>query len=80
MKKIEKQIVFSNDIKEILEGKNSLDFNYNVKLDDKVFEELRDNFKEEVEKIFESVEIISEKEMKKVNDLIDWSYPHCIFG
>ncbi len=77
MKELKSKIVFSNDIKEILEGKNALDFNYNVKLDEKLFEELRESFEKETKMIFENVDIIEEKDMEKVNKLIDWSYPHC---
>lgn len=77
MEELKSKIVFSNDIKEILEGRNALDFNYNVKLDDKLFKELRKSFENETKMIFENVDIIEEKEMKRVNKLIDWSYPHC---
>ena len=79
MKELKEKIVFSNDIKEIIDGKNAFDFKYNVKLEDKVFEDLRKSFKEEVEKIFKDVRIITEDEMKKVNNLISGDYPHCIF-
>lgn len=77
MEKLKSKIVFSNDIKEILEGRNALDFNYNVKLDDKLFKELRESFEKETKTIFKNVDIIEEKDMEKVNKLIDWSYPHC---
>lgn len=87
MIRINKGIVFSNDIKEILKGNNALDYNYesnNMKVDNEVVEEVRENFNEEVKKIFSDVTIISEEDMKSsllesIKD-IEGVYPHYIFG
>ena len=87
MIRINNGIVFSNDIKEILKGNNALDYNYesnNMKVDNEVVEEVRENFNEEVKKIFSDVTIISEEDMKcslleSIKD-IEGVYPHYIFG
>ena len=87
MIRISEGIVFSNDIKEILKGNNALDYNYesnNMKVDNEVVEEVRENFNEEVKKIFSDVTIISEEDMKSsllesIKD-IEGVYPHYIFG
>lgn len=57
MRKIDKGIVFSNDIYRILNGKNALDYNYQERgmiipsSDDINF--LRENFRKDVCRIFE---------------------------
>lgn len=81
MKKISNGIVISNDIKRILDGVNAFDFNYNVEVDDNVIDNMRDEFKKDISKIFNgNVSIISEDEMFEVNDLIGGEYPHRNFG
>lgn len=89
MKKINDCIVFSNDIKEILNGNNALDFSYQEKgiiLPSKSFiEDLRFDFKKDVDKIFENKTlIISEDEMDESLEIslkdIYGRYPHSFFG
>lgn len=76
MKKIENGIVFSNDIGRILKGYNALDFKYNKRgmyvPSDSFIGTLRNDFKKEVENIFENkVWIISEEMMlESMNDCI----------
>lgn len=88
MKTIDNKIVFSNDIKRILKGKNSLNFNYEIKgiqtPDNIIFDYVRKNFEEETKKIFNNqVEIISEEEMQEnINLSIKkylCQYPHRVF-
>lgn len=88
MEKINKGIVFSNDIERILKGNNALNFNYNdagiLIPSSNLFENLREDFKESVNKIFpNSVTILSEEEMLAsteyaLKDVLG-RYPHCIF-
>lgn len=86
MIKIEEGIVFSNDIKRIMEGNNPLDFSYNKRniiIPSKTtYEEIRKNFKNETQKIFPNITIISEEEMiEGLNDILTKyinRYPHCI--
>ncbi len=56
MKKIAKGIVFSNDIKRIINGNNALSFSYEKKgmiiPSASFLENLRDDFKRETNKIF----------------------------
>lgn len=80
MKKISEGIVFSEDIKRILNGVNAFKFKYDFKPSDDVIREVRDDFRREVSNIFDRVEIISEEDMMRVNDLIGGGYPHCNFG
>ena len=80
MKTISKGIVFSNDIKKILEGANALNYRYDYIPSNKVIEEVRQNFKEQVESIFDTVTIISEDEMNEINRMIEGRYPHRLFG
>ncbi len=68
MEKINRGVVFSNDIDLIMQGKNSLKFNYlenGLIVPDKSFiNDLRDDFKEEAKKAYEAdVTIVSEEEM-----------------
>ena len=88
MKTIDNKIVFSNDIKRILEGKNSLNFDYQkngIQIPNNIiFENLRKNFQKETKEIFNNqVEIISEEEMREcIEHSIKtylFQYPHCIF-
>lgn len=87
MTRINKGIVFSSDIKEILNGNNALDYSYennNMKVDNEIIEETRNNFREKTIKIFKDVTIISEEDMKSsllesIKD-IEGVYPHYIFG
>ena len=78
MKKIDKGIVFSNDIKKILTGENAFDYKYNCIPSDNSIDSVRKDFKSDVDKIFNGyVTIISEEEMMGVNKLIGGEYPHC---
>ena len=77
MEKIEKGIVFSNDIKRILRGINAFDYRYEYVPCDGVIDFVREDFKRSVGEIFSDVVIISESEMMDVNNLISGDYPHC---
>jgi len=78
MKKINKGIVFSDDIVRILNGINALDYKYEFVPQNTVINSIRENFKDEVNKIFKNnVTIIREEEMMEVNNLICGEYPHC---
>lgn len=79
MKTIENGIVFSNDIKRILNGINAFDYKYKFIPQDSVIKTLRESFKKDTEKIFKGkVSIITEEEMMEVNSLITGEYPHRI--
>ena len=79
MIKISKGIVFSYDIKRILNGINAFDYIYEYIPNDNIITNIRDNFEEDVNKIFNNeVTIITEEEMMKLNDLISGEYPHHI--
>ena len=81
MKKIEKGIVFSDDIKRILKGINAFDYQYEYIPSNNVIETIRKDFKKDVNKIFRgNVTIVSEDDMMEVNKLIGGRYPHCYFG
>ena len=78
MKKINKGIVFSYDIKRILNGINAFDYKYEFVPSNTIIDTLRADFKSDVEKIFKgNVTIISEEEMMLINTLINGDYPHC---
>ena len=78
MKKINKGIVFSDDIKRILNGINAFDYRYSFIPNDIVLDTVRMDFKKDVNRIFNgNVTIISEEEMMNVNNLIGGWYPHC---
>ncbi len=77
MKRVDKGIVFSDDIKRILNGINAFDFKYKFIPSLETIEVLRDDFKKDVNKIFDNVTIISEEEMLSVNKFIGGEYPHC---
>ena len=78
MKKIDKGIVFSDDIKMILNGKNAFDYKYKFIPKDDVIKNVREDFKNSVNKIFNGqVTIISEEEMMEIKNLIGGEYPHC---
>ncbi len=78
MKKINKGIVFSEDIKRILNGINAFDYKYEYIPNDNIIKSVRENFKNDVNKIFDgNVTIITEEEMMNVNKLIGGEYPHC---
>ncbi len=80
MKEINKGIVFSYDIKRILNGINAFDYKYEFIPNDSIIKDLRDDFKTEVKKIFKgNVTIISEEEMMQINTLINGDCPHCYF-
>lgn len=86
MKKIKEGIVFSNDIKRILNGYNAINYSYNqqgiIIPNDYFIESLRQDFENTVNKIFTKTTTITEEEML---DSIYTSilpflgrYPHCI--
>ena len=78
MKKISRGIVFSEDIKRILNGVNALDYEYSYIPKDSVISAVREDFKSDVNKIFNNnVTIILEEEMMRINELIGGEYPHC---
>lgn len=78
MKNINNGIVFSDDIKRILNGINAFDYKYKFIPDDNVIEDVRNDFLKSVSKIFNgNVTIVSEDEMLDVNNLIRGDYPHC---
>lgn len=78
MKKIDKGIVFSEDVKRILEGINAFDYKYKFIPNNSVIDTIREDFKDNVNKIFSgNITIISEEEMMQVNNLIGGEYPHC---
>ena len=80
MREIKKGIVFSNDIKRILNGVNAFDYKYQFVPSDGVIDTIRDDFKRDVNEIFNgNVTIISEEDMLKVNEFIGGEYPHCYF-
>lgn len=89
MKKIENGIVFSNDIKRILEGKNALGFDYLenglIIPKNNTIDILREDFKRDVNRIFSNnVSIIEEEEMlayiyQSILDVYR-RYPHCFIG
>ena len=74
MKKIKSGIVFSDDIKRILSGINAFDFKYDFIPSNSVINSVREEFKSDVNKIFNK----TEEEMLQVNELIGGEYPHCI--
>ena len=80
MEKISKGIVFSEDIKRILNGVNAFKFKYDFKPRESVIDEVREDFRRDVNGIFDKVVIISEEDMMRVNDLIGGGYPHRNFG
>lgn len=80
MEKISKGIVFSEDIKRILNGVNAFKFKYDFKPRESVIDEVRQDFRRDVNGIFDKVVIISEEDMMRVNDLIGGGYPHRNFG
>ena len=89
MEKINRGIVFSNDIEYIIKGNNALDFSYEdskMVIPSSVFiDELRDWFRSDVNKIFKNqVVILSEEEMISsiycsISNIIG-RYPHNITG
>ena len=80
MEKISEGIVFSEDIKRILNGVNAFKFKYDFKPSDDVIREVRDDFRRDVNGIFDKVVVISEEDMMRVNDLIGGGYPHRNLG
>ncbi len=85
MEKVNSGVVFSNDILRILQGKNALDFNYEKNglslPSKKQIEVLREDFRKDVNRIFErDVTIFSEEKMEGfLNDSLEdcTIYPHC---
>ena len=78
MEVIKKGIVFSDDIKRILNGNNALDYQYKYIPSESVINAVRNDFKDSVNTIFNNkVFIISEEEMLEINKLIGGEYPHC---
>ena len=80
MKEIKKGIVFSYAIERILSGVNAFDYKYQCVPSSGFIKNLREEFKMDVDKIFNNdVTIISEEEMLSVNEYIGGEYPHCYF-
>jgi hypothetical protein len=80
MNKINKGIVFSDDIMRILNGINAFDYKYRFVPENSVINDVRLDFKSDVNKIFGgNVTIISEEEMMCVNNLIGGECPHRYF-
>lgn len=87
MKTIKEGIVFSDDIKRILKGYNALNFNYEnnglIIPNKELIKDLRLDFKNDVNKIFNNKTVIlTEEEMlESINNSIKdiRRYPHCIF-
>lgn len=77
MKNIEKGIVFSEDIKMILNGINAFDYKYPFVPSDNNIKDMRADFNNTVSKIFKNVSIISEDEMLNINNIVKAWYPHC---
>ena len=86
MKIIKEGIVFSNDIKRILEGYNAINFSYNkqgiIIPNENTIEELRKDFTNTVNKIFTKTTTITEEEMldsiyNSISPFLG-RYPHCI--
>ncbi len=86
MKIIKEGIVFSNDIKRILEGYNAINFSYNkqgiIIPNENTIEELRKDFNNTVNKIFTKTTTITEEEMlesiySSISPFLG-QYPHCI--
>ena len=81
MKEINEGIVFSYDIKKILNGQNAFDYKYNAVPSDTIINDVRNDFERDVKKIFKNkVVIISEEQMLRINNLIGGEYPHCYIG
>ena len=86
MKIIKEGIVFSNDIKRILQGYNAINYSYNKQgliVPNKNFIEcLRKDFSTTVNKIFTKTTIIPEEEMLDsiYTSILQFlgKYPHCI--
>jgi len=84
MEKVNKGIIFSNDIYRILKGQNALDFSYEqnglVIPSEKQIEKLKEDFKKDTNRIFDNeVTIFSEEEVERVlySSLEDcYGYPH----
>ena len=80
MKEIKKGIVFSNDIKQILNGDNAFDYSYGNVPDKGFIEALRSDFRKGVNKIFnDEVTIVTEEEMGMISKLNGGEYPHRYF-
>lgn len=80
MIRIKNGIVFSNDIKRILNGVNAFDYKYKGIPSGSVIDTVREDFRCDVNKIFNrEVTIISEEEMLEINEFIGGEYPHCYF-
>ena len=86
MKIIKEGIVFSNDIKRILNGYNAINYSYNkqgiIITNENFIESLRKDFTTTVNKIFTKTTTITEKEMLEsiytsISPFLGL-YPHCI--
>lgn len=87
MKTINEGIVFSNDIKTILDGNNALDFNYQgnglILPSQNTISYIRESFFKETKNIFNNrVTIITEEQMleglnSSLSDVY-MVYPHCL--
>lgn len=81
MKEIKNGIVFSNDIKQILNGNNAYNYQYLGIPSKETIKEIRKDFQKQVNYIFnKETTIIEEEEMMEINNLIKREYPHCNIG
>ena len=82
MKKINKGIVFSNDIYRILKGNNALDYTYEGMIipSESFIKNIRKDFSNTVNSIFSLVTIIDEDSMLEgLNNIMNYgSLPHYI--
>ncbi|MBR3117516.1 MAG: hypothetical protein IKF36_06595 [Bacilli bacterium] len=77
MKEIKKGFVLSEDIERILNGINAFDYKYDAVPNSKIIENVRKDFKNNINQVFDNVTIVTEEEMLEVNKLIGGEYPHC---
>lgn len=77
MKEIKKGIVISNDIERILNGINAFDYKYDFIPNSGIISDVREDFRKNINSIFDNVTIISEEEMLEVNKFVGGEYPHC---
>jgi len=77
MKEIKKGFVLSEDIERILNGINAFDYSYEAIPNKEIIKNVREDFKNNINQVFDSVTIITEEEMLEVNKLIGGEYPHC---
>lgn len=77
MKEIKNGFVLSEDIERILNGINAFDYSYEAVPNKEFIKNIRENFKNSINQVFDKVTIVTEEEMLEVNNLIGGEYPHC---